>query len=149
MMPPRSAYVKHCSAKLLSVQFVDIPDAELGKLRAEAVKVQSQLARFEPFAGLLFFRKPLGAEPSHFRSRFASHDNNTIGIGNNDIARTNSCSGTNNRNIDRTRRGFYRSLSGDCLRPDGELHLGKISHVTNTGIDHQSGNAVGASGLSE
>src|SRR5207249_8807446 len=112
MMPPRSAYVKHCSAKLLSVQFIDIPDAELGKLSAKAVKVQSQLARFEAFAGLLFFRKPLGRKSSHFLSRFASHDNNTIRIGNNDVARANTCSGTNNRNIDRTRRGFYGSLSG-------------------------------------
>src|SRR5438034_7152980 len=172
MMPPRSAYVKHCSggprsasatarslkrgpplqypsAIMRSFQFVDVPDAELGKLRAEAVKVQSQLARFEAFARLLFFRKPLGAEPSHFRSRFASHDNDTIRIGNNDVARANTCSGTNNRNIDRTRRGFYGSLSGDCLRPDGKLHLRKISHVTNTGIDHQPGNAVGASRFSE
>src|SRR5438128_11002800 len=96
-----------------SFQFVDVPDAELGKLRAEAVKVQSQLARFEPFAGLLFFRKPRGAEPSHFRSRFASHDNNTIGIGKNDIAPTHHRSRAHNRNIDRTRRRFYSSLEGN------------------------------------
>src|SRR5438445_13830987 len=92
MMPPRSAYVKHCSAIMSSFQFVDVPDAELGKFPVEAVKVQSQLARFEAFAGLLFFFKPLGAEPSHFRSRFESHDNNPILIGNNHVARSNTFS---------------------------------------------------------
>src|SRR5438093_13475608 len=127
MMPPRSAYVKHCSAKLLSVQFVDIPDAELGKLRAQAVKVQSQLARFAAFAGLLFFRKPLGRKSSYFGSRIPSYDNNTIGIGDNDVARPNSCSCTNNRNIDRTACGFHASLIGDRFRADGKLPLRTIS----------------------
>src|SRR5262249_4295299 len=155
MMRPRSAYVKRRFAppspkeRGESFQFVDISDAELGKLRAQAIKVQSQLARLEAFAGLLFFRKPLGRKSSHFGSRIATYDSNTIRIGNNDIARPDSCSGTNNRNIDRTGCGFYCSLSGDRFRPDGKQHLRKISHVTNTGIDHQSGNAVGASGFSE
>src|SRR5690242_7262280 len=129
--------------------FVDVLDAEVREFRAKTIEIDTQFALAQPLARLFFLRATLLAELRYLCSVLARNHNHAVGIGHHDIAGIYGGARAHNRNIHRSGTRLHRTLRGDALGPDRELHYREIRRIAHAGVDNESNNTVRAAGDAE
>ena len=120
-------------------RFIDVLDAELLQLRAETVKIETQLAlRAASREFSLLWR--CAAWPALATSAASSRGTTTTPStsADDDVARIHAALRAHHRNIDRARCRFHRALRGNGFRPNRKIHRGQFGGIAHAGVDDQT-----------
>src|SRR6516164_5382149 len=129
-------------SRLVRFLLVHVAHAEIGESRAPAVHVEPELAGSQPLARFLFLRDTLGAGLRHRRRRPARHDDDAVGVADDDVTWADESAGADDRDIHRAGGRLDRALRADRLRPHWKGHRGDVGDVAHARIDGQPRDAA-------
>src|SRR5262249_4470796 len=101
-------------------ELVDIGQARFRKRLAHLIHVQSQLARGQAAALVVLVGDAFCRRGRDFGGAFTRHHDDTVVIGDDDVARTDRSAGTDDGNIHRAERRLHSAFGRYRARPDRE-----------------------------
>src|SRR3984957_11887586 len=116
---------------------VDIFEPRLFERLAHLVHVEAQHAggELQALVALVGFARRSGL--GRLSRPFGRHDDHSVIVGDDRIARIDRSAGADDRNIDRAQGRLHRSLGADALAPYRKAHLGQSLHVAHAGVDDE------------
>src|SRR5260221_7627100 len=84
------------SEETVGIFVVHVPHSKLGEPGAPSIHVESQFALAQPLTRFLLLRDAFSSEARDLRGRRARHNDDTVGVADDDVARSNQRAGADN-----------------------------------------------------